>query len=222
MVAKLSSPLLLSFVLAVARRRAEAAFAPWTVMRPAIPTDTCELRAMKRPLADKIASALFELETSRVDSSSVVDEKGRTGEPMEWSDKSSLANLFSEIAAGPGYAFKQWVADIVAGDYDEEAVGIKVDDFVSENSVAMFSFSTCPFCRRAKDYLDERQIPYRAIELDLLEGNGGNEIRAVLGRKTRRTSVPAIYIKGDFIGGCNDGPGLLTLAESGELDKMLV
>lgn len=156
-----------------------------------------------------------------MEASSEVDEKGRVGEPMEWSEKGSFASTLSEIMAGPGYSFKQWVADIVAGQFDEAAVTAQVDQFVEDNPVAMLSFTTCPFCRRAKDYLDERGIPYSTIELDTLEGNSGNEIRAVLGRKTRRTSVPAIFIKGEFIGGCNDGPGLLTLAESGELDEKL-
>eukprot|EP00593_Proboscia_inermis_P001458 CAMPEP_0171292734 /NCGR_PEP_ID=MMETSP0816-20121228/516_1 /TAXON_ID=420281 /ORGANISM="Proboscia inermis, Strain CCAP1064/1" /LENGTH=45 /DNA_ID= /DNA_START= /DNA_END= /DNA_ORIENTATION= len=38
-----------------------------------------------------------------------------------------------------------------------------------------------------------------------------------------RTSVPAIFIDGTFIGGCNDGPmgGIVKLAESGKLDEML-
>ena len=38
-----------------------------------------------------------------------------------------------------------------------------------------------------------------------------------------RTSVPAIWIGGEFIGGCNDGPrgGIVTLNNSGELDSML-
>ena len=85
----------------------------------------------------------------------------------------------------------------------------------------MFSFTTCPFCRRAKDYLDEKGIAYRVLELDELEGNEGNEIRAVLGKLTKRTSVPSIFVGGTYIGGCNDGPGLLPLGESGELDKLL-
>lgn len=40
-----------------------------------------------------------------------------------------------------------------------------------------------------------------------------------------RTSVPAIWIGGNFIGGCNDGPseynGLNNLEEAGKLDTML-
>jgi glutaredoxin 3 len=178
---------------------------------------------MKRPILDQIASALFKLENARVDASSVEDDKGRTGEPMEWSEPNSATNQFSELVAtnAMGYRFKQFVADIVAGDFDEEAVTSRVSSFIDDNAVAVFSFTTCPFCRRAKDFLDEKGIAYKALELDELEGNEGNHIRAVLGRRTQRTSVPSIFIGGKNIGGCNDGPGLLPLAKTGELDKML-
>jgi glutaredoxin 3 len=178
---------------------------------------------MKRPILDQVASFLFRLETDRVEKSSVVDEKGRVGEPMEWSERESMANKLSEFIASNdiGYTLKQFVADIVAGDFDKDQVGAEVDGFIQTHPVAMFSFSTCPFCRRAKDFLEEKSIPYHSVELDELEGNRGNEIRAMLGRKTRRTSVPSIFIGGRYIGGCNDGPGLLPLAESGELDRLL-
>lgn len=184
---------------------------------------TSSLDAMKRPLLDRIASTLFKLETARVDASSVEDNKGRTGEPMEWSESSSVANKFSEVVASNslGYQFKQWIADIVAGEFDQDAVNTKVDAFVTENDVAMFSFTTCPFCRRAKDVLDEKGVSYQTMELDELDGTEGNEIRAVLGKRTKRTSVPSIFIGGKYIGGCNDGPGLIPLADSGELDKLL-
>lgn len=193
------------------------AFLPATIRRPT----SLVLSEMKRPFLDQLATTLFNLEQNRVEASTEVDDKGRVGEPMEWSEKASFANQLSEFMAGPGDAFKQFVADIVAGDYDEEATQLRVDRFVDENPVAMFSFTTCPFCRRAKDYLEENNIPYLAMELDELDGNAGNEIRAVLGKKTKRTSVPAIFVGGEFIGGCNDGPGLLTLADQGRLDGMV-
>ena len=178
---------------------------------------------MKRPILDQIASALFKLENARVEASSEVDEKGRLGEPMEWSEGDSLANKFSAIVANNplGYSFKQFVADIVAGDFDQDIVTAQVDSFIQNNTVAMFSFTSCPFCRRAKDYMEDNSISYTAMELDELDGNLGNQIRAVLGRKTKRTSVPSIFIKGQYIGGCNDGPGLLPLAESGQLKELL-
>ena len=181
------------------------------------------LHEMKRPILDQIASTLFKLENERVESSSVVDEKGRIGEPMEWSESESFANKFSEVIASNdiGYKFKQFVADIIAGDYDEPAVQQDVDQFISSNQVVMFSFTTCPFCRRAKDYLEEKDIPYVSMELDELPDNRGNEIRATLGKMTRRTSVPSIFINNQYIGGCNDGPGLIPLAQSGQLNKLL-
>lgn len=183
---------------------------------------TTPLQEMKRPLLDQIASTLFQLETNRVKQSSVEDEQGRVGEPMEWSESNSLANQFSELMArGPGYGFKQWVANLVAGDYDKAATQKTIRAFVKEHDLAMFSFTTCPFCRRAKDALQEKGYSFVAMELDQLPDNKGNEIRAALGETTKRTSVPSIFVKGTFVGGCNDGPGLLPLLESGELDRLL-
>jgi glutaredoxin-related protein len=51
----------------------------------------------------------------------------------------------------------------------------------------------------------------------------GKAIRAEMGELLGRTSVPAIWIDSNFVGGCNDGPmgGLMKLEESGELAGML-
>jgi glutaredoxin 3 len=184
---------------------------------------TTALMGMKRPILDQIATTLFQLEKDRVEASSEIDEKGRMGEPMAWSNADSMANQLSVFMANQGYGFKQFVADLVAGkDYDADAVTAQINQFVADHDIAMFSFTTCPFCRRAKDALEERGLPYGVMELDELEGNAGNEYRAQLGRLTRRTSVPSIFIRGTYIGGCNDGsPGLLPLMESGQLDVLL-
>jgi glutaredoxin 3 len=44
-----------------------------------------------------------------------------------------------------------------------------------------------------------------------------------MGELLGRTSVPAVWIDGKFVGGCNDGPmgGLVKLDEAGDLDGML-
>ena len=71
--------------------------------------------------------------------------------------------------------------------------------------------------------MDEKGAKYSAIELDKEED--GKAIRAVMGDLLGRTSVPAIWIKGTFIGGFNDGPaeynGLNTLNNNKQLDDML-
>ncbi|KAL7525220.1 hypothetical protein ACHAXR_002697 [Thalassiosira sp. AJA248-18] len=177
---------------------------------------------MKRPILDRLATFVFKLENDRVANSSVVDEKGRSGEPMEWAEDNSLANQLSTMIATNdiGYKFKQTVADLVAGEYDKEAREESIRNFIGETPVAMYSFTTCPFCRKAKDFLEEKSIPYESIELDLLPGNEGNEIRAELGRMTKRTSVPSIFIGGEYVGGCNDGPGLLPLARENNGERL--
>lgn len=40
-------------------------------------------------------------------------------------------------------------------------------------------------------------------------------------QRTERTSMPNIFIEGQSIGGCNDGPGLMTLKRNGKLEGML-
>jgi len=181
------------------------------------------LNDMKRPILDQIATFVFKLENDRVAASSIEDDKGRNGEPMEWAEENSFANQFSEMVSSNdiGYKFKQTVADLVAGEYNREERSESINKFISDNPVAMYSFTTCPFCRKAKDYLDDNNIPYTAIELDELPGNEGNEIRAELGRKTKRTSVPSIFIGAEYVGGCNDGPGLLPLARENKLGGLL-
>lgn len=180
---------------------------------------------MKRPILDQIASTLFRLENERVESSSVIDDKGRYGEPMEWSKKESYANKLSElIASNPiGYQLKQFVANVIAGnDYNTTATQDKIQTLIDTNDIIMFSFTTCPFCRKAKDILDEQNVIYNVLELDTLLNSEGNEIRAELGKITKRTSVPSIFINQIYIGGCNDGnPGLIKLIQSGEFHKMM-
>lgn len=100
------------------------------------------------------------------------------------------------------------------GEYNTTATRTLIETFIEENEIAMFSFTTCPFCRKAKDTLDELNLSYTTIELDLLDGNSGNAIRAELGKRTKRTSVPSIFINKQYIGGCNDGnPGLIPLLQ---------
>ena len=69
--------------------------------------------------------------------------------------------------------------------------------------------------------MDEKKVQYHVVELD--EVKDGKAIRAEMADVIGRTSVPAIWIGGDFIGGCNDGPkgGIVKLNDSGDLDPML-
>uniref|UniRef100_A0A7S1FQB2 Glutaredoxin domain-containing protein n=1 Tax=Corethron hystrix TaxID=216773 RepID=A0A7S1FQB2_9STRA len=112
-----------------------------------------------------------------------------------------------------------------AGDYDQEAVRKRLDGMIaaSADGVLMLSFSRCPFCMKAKSILRSKGAAFKVVELDTdVDGKG---IRAEMANTIGRTSVPAIWIGGKFIGGCNDGPsdfnGLVKLDETGKLNAML-
>eukprot|EP01026_Neomeris_dumetosa_P030970 TRINITY_DN2463_c0_g1_i1.p3 TRINITY_DN2463_c0_g1~~TRINITY_DN2463_c0_g1_i1.p3 ORF type:complete len:228 (-),score=28.34 TRINITY_DN2463_c0_g1_i1:349-1032(-) len=124
------------------------------------------------------------------------------------------------IANSPLNEYKIKLAKFQAGDYDEAATKAQVDKYIADNPVLMFSFTDCPFCKNAKSLLDGMGVPYTALELNEM-GKEGLAIRAELSKMTSRTSVPNIFIGGKSIGGCNDGPGIMTLNNQGKLVGML-
>jgi len=109
----------------------------------------------------------------------------------------------------------------LAGEYDAEAIQARTSGLINENPVFMFSFTTCPFCIKAKGILDDANAKYTVVELDA--DPDGKAIRAELADLIGRTSVPAIWIGKEFVGGCNDGPmgGVAKLSEQGKLESML-
>ena len=76
--------------------------------------------------------------------------------------------------------------------------------------------SWCPFCKSAKDALKEAGIEFKDVEVTDAQ-------KAELKALTGKTSVPQVFVKGQFIGGCNDGGlgGTVPLLKSGKLQEML-
>ena len=109
-----------------------------------------------------------------------------------------------------------------AGTYDKKAVRSAIDDLVEQNPVAMLTFTECPYCIKARALLDKLGCQYKELNLDTV-GRDSYAYRAELYHMTGRTSVPAVWIGGEFVGGCNDGPmgGLMTLNDSGQLLGLL-
>ena len=61
-------------------------------------------------------------------------------------------------------------------------------------------------------------------EIDFDEEEDGMAMKAELAGITGQTSVPQVFVGGQFIGGCNDGGmgGVVPLKKSGKLEEMLV
>lgn len=118
---------------------------------------------------------------------------------------------------------KQRFFEMLAGSYDAPAVNAFIDEQIAKNGVVVFSWTTCPFCVKAKAALSAEGAKFAAIEIDTLPD--GKAIKAELAKRTGRTSVPQVWISGEFVGGCRDGPrpgmGVVPLQESGKLRPML-
>ncbi len=82
-------------------------------------------------------------------------------------------------------------------------------------NVEIYTWSTCPFCRRAKRLLDRKGVTYTEYAI-----NGDEEaIDAMVARGTYgRRSVPQIFINDQHIGGSDD---LYELERQGQLDELL-
>ena len=82
--------------------------------------------------------------------------------------------------------------------------------------VVVFAASWCPYCKQAKAALKEAGIEFKDVEVTDAQ-------KAELKALTGKTSVPQVFVKGQFIGGCNDGGlgGTVPLLKSGKLQEML-
>ncbi len=69
--------------------------------------------------------------------------------------------------------------------------------------VVCFSFTDCPWCVAAKKLLAEYDS-VRDVDLEPL-GPRGKTLRAAIALETGRTSMPAVYVRGEAIGGYTGG-----------------
>ncbi|VUZ53189.1 unnamed protein product [Hymenolepis diminuta] len=78
----------------------------------------------------------------------------------------------------------------------------KLKNTINNAAVLVFSKSYCPFCKKVKERFKNLKIPYGYLDLDLKKN--GAEYQAMLKDITGRTTVPQVFFRGDFIGGCDD------------------
>ena len=79
--------------------------------------------------------------------------------------------------------------------------------------VIMYTTAMCPYCVAAKNFLKSRGAAWTEIRVDVDAAQ-----RATMWEKTRRSSVPQIFINGTHVGGYDD---LVALDRNGGLKPML-
>lgn len=79
--------------------------------------------------------------------------------------------------------------------------------------VTLYTKEICPYCVRAKQLFDFKNIPYEEIRIDLMPNQ-----REIMEKLSHRTTVPQIFIGARHVGGYDD---LRALFDKGELDDWL-
>mmetsp|Transcript_1230 Transcript_1230/g.3768 ORF Transcript_1230/g.3768 Transcript_1230/m.3768 type:complete len:101 (+) Transcript_1230:76-378(+) len=96
----------------------------------------------------------------------------------------------------------------------------QVKQEIASADCVFFDAPGCPFCRQAEAAMKSAGIPFKKVDIDG-PGIGRAAIKAVCGK----TSAPAVFIKGVYVGGCNDGTeswhGVMPMLKSGKFQEML-
>jgi glutaredoxin 3 len=81
-------------------------------------------------------------------------------------------------------------------------------------NIEIYTWSSCPFCIRAKALLNKKGVEYTEYSID-----GDNAARSKMAdRANGRSSVPQIFINDAHIGGCDD---IHALDAAGKLEALL-
>ena len=82
------------------------------------------------------------------------------------------------------------------------------------SNIEIYTWSSCPFCIRAKALLSRKAVEFTEYCID-----GDSQAREKMAdRANGRRSLPQIFINNRHIGGCDD---LFALESEGELDNLL-
>lgn len=82
-------------------------------------------------------------------------------------------------------------------------------------NVEIYTWSTCPFCRRAKQLLNQKGVTYTEYDID--DDEAAKDAMVARVTNDQRT-VPQIFIGDRYVGGSDD---LHQLEQSGKLDELL-
>ena len=79
--------------------------------------------------------------------------------------------------------------------------------------VVMYTTAVCPYCVRAERLLESKGVKIEKIRVDL-----DPEQKTIMMEKTKRRTVPQIYVGDTHVGGFDD---LYALDQAGRLDPLL-
>lgn len=92
----------------------------------------------------------------------------------------------------------------------------EIEDAIASNKVVVFSSQTCPFCAKAIAALEAAGYVPSVVDCDATQ-------RQALASKCGTGKVPQVFVRGNHIGGCNNGGmgGVLPLLENGKIKELM-
>ena len=76
-----------------------------------------------------------------------------------------------------------------------------------KNPIILFALEWCEICWSVRKLFKELSIPFHGIDLDSSSyraANLGNKLKATLFEHTGHSTIPQIFVNGEFIGGTNE------------------
>ncbi|MFA5312696.1 MAG: glutaredoxin family protein [Methanomassiliicoccales archaeon] len=71
--------------------------------------------------------------------------------------------------------------------------------------VMMYTLSTCPWCRKTKQWFNERNVPFDYVDYDLASSEEKQKIKDRLAKEKMDLSFPIVYIGDACVQGYNPG-----------------
>jgi len=62
------------------------------------------------------------------------------------------------------------------------------------SDIKVYALTTCIHCKHAKEFLDEKQIPYDCVHVDYLSGDERNTMMDIVRKLNPAVSFPTIVI----------------------------
>ena len=92
----------------------------------------------------------------------------------------------------------------------------RIESLLQETPVVLFGKTWCPFSQDATDFLAEgRGVPVTVVNVNVVPE--GSAILQYVQAKTKHSTVPVVFVRGSFVGGCDE---LKELHEKGELETV--
>ncbi len=70
-------------------------------------------------------------------------------------------------------------------------------------SVMLYGLSTCPYCRMTRKYLEDNDVEFDVLEVDLLEGDERADAITKVKELSNGTSFPVVVVDDEVIVGFN-------------------